>query len=102
MQRDPAMFLRRKEPWYRPTGQDDQKLGSWSASKLNMECPEYAKLWEEYLEADRTWRDAMQSRSLTVHTADLRRKAIVLKDSARDRALEHKRRCLLCANLARG
>ncbi len=39
-----------------------------------------------------------QRSTLTVCATELRRRATVLKDSAKERVESHKRKCLLCAN----
>jgi hypothetical protein len=64
-----------------------------------MRCPEYEKLWAAYITAAYEWRDAIQAPSLSVYATGLRRHATVLKDSAKERAAVHKRKCLLCANI---
>jgi hypothetical protein len=64
-----------------------------------MQCPEYEKLWAAYIDAACEWRDTLQTSSLSVYATGLRRHATVLKESARERAAAHKRKCLLCANI---
>jgi hypothetical protein len=64
-----------------------------------MQCPEYEKLWAEYLDAAYEWRQTLQAPSLSVYGPVLRQRATVLKDSAKERAATHKGKCLLCTNI---
>ena len=65
-----------------------------------MQCQEYEELWSAYVEAAREWRRVTRGRpGTTVYSAGLSRRAAVLKDSAKERALKHKRKCLLCTNI---
>ena len=63
-----------------------------------MRCPEYERLWEAYIDAISEWREAIQTPSESVCATEILRRATVLKDSAKERAEAHKRKCLLCAN----
>jgi hypothetical protein len=63
------------------------------------DCPEYEKLREEYFEAARECHAAMLRNPTSVYSMGLRRQASVGRDSARERVLAHKGRCLLCANM---
>jgi len=48
-----------------------------------MRCPKYENLWGTYLDALREWNTANETPSLSVYSAGLRRRATVLKGSAR-------------------
>jgi hypothetical protein len=72
------------------------------ASKHSMRCPEFEKLSEDYQKACRDWRDAVGTPAVSVDAAGLRREATMLKEATSERALEHRRKCLLCANINNG
>jgi hypothetical protein len=59
-------------------------------------CPEYEKLKEARLNAIRTLQVAFLQPGFDSTTA--LREAKVLRDSANERALAHKRECLFCSN----
>jgi hypothetical protein len=59
-------------------------------------CPEYEKLKQARLDAILALQVAFLQRGLDSTTA--LREAKVLRDSANERALAHKRECLFCSN----
>jgi hypothetical protein len=64
-----------------------------------MQCAEYEKLWAAYLDAAYEWRLTVETPSLSAYATVLRQRATVVKDSAKEHAEAHKRKCLLCANI---
>jgi hypothetical protein len=62
-------------------------------------CAEYEKLWKEYLDANRAYQQALFGPSTATDKATGFSVAILLKNSAMERALIHKEKCLLCTYL---
>ena len=64
-----------------------------------MQCLKYQKLWGAYLDALRKWGETISATSMTSHCIGLQRRATIERDLARERARDHQRRCLVCANI---
>jgi hypothetical protein len=60
-------------------------------------CPEYEKLWEEYLQANRGYQHALFGLPTGEDKATEFSEAVLLRNSAMERALAHKGKCLVCA-----
>ena len=61
-------------------------------------CPDYEKLREAYVDATREFSRVLSSSPIRIDAAEKISQAVAFRNSLRDTALTHKRRCLRCEN----
>lgn len=61
-------------------------------------CPEYEKLREAYVDATHEFNRVLSSSPIRIDAAGRITEAVAFRNSLREHALTHKRRCLRCQN----